>query len=263
MLKRELKVNFKSFIMWSSILIGLFLFIYLFYPSIIENGNLSNLDEMMKLFPPEVLKALNLDISSMDSAFGWIKTEGWVFVLLLTGVYSSLLGGSILLKEESDKTIEYLGCLPISRKQIVLNKVLSGYIYILAMNIIFFIFNLLALKLTGDFDTNVFIYLSITPLFSSTVLYSLCLFISTFMRKTKKITAVCLGITFASYMLNMFSSISSEIDFLKYISIFTLCDVRNIILDERINIIMVIITLVLNVMFIILSIYKYQRKEFV
>ena len=83
------------------------------------------------------------------------------------------------------------------------------------------------------------------------------------MRKTKKITAVCLGITFASYMLNMFSSISSEIDFLKYISIFTLCDVRNIILDERINIIMVIITLVLNVVFIILSIYKYQRKEFV
>lgn len=263
MLKRELKINFKSFIIWISILIGLFLFVYLLYPSIISNGNLGQIDEMMKLFPEEVLKSFNLDIAIMDSAFGWIKSEGWIFVLLLMGVYSSLLGGTILLKEESDKTIEYLGCLPVSRKQIVLSKTLCGYIYIFIMNIIFFIFNLIALKLSGDFDIKVFILLSITPLLSSTVLYSLSLFISTFMRKTKKITAICLGITFASYLLNIFSTISTQVDFLKYLSVFTLCDIRNVILNEKINILMLIITIILNLVFVKLSEYKYQRKEFV
>ena len=37
MLKRELKVNLKSFIIWTSILLGMFLIVYLMYPSIINS----------------------------------------------------------------------------------------------------------------------------------------------------------------------------------------------------------------------------------
>ena len=75
MFKREIKVNFKSFIIWLMVLISIFLMAYLIYPSILESNNASMIDEMLKMFPPEVLSAFNLDIASMDSAFGWIKTE--------------------------------------------------------------------------------------------------------------------------------------------------------------------------------------------
>ena len=99
MFKRELKINLKSFIIWTSILIGLFLVVFLIYPSIINSANMEMIDEMMKIFPEEMLKAFNMDISTIDSAFGWLKTEGFVFVLLITGVYSGILGSNILLKE--------------------------------------------------------------------------------------------------------------------------------------------------------------------
>ena len=45
MLKRELKVNLKSFIIWTSILLGMFLIVYLMYPAIINSGSIDAMDE--------------------------------------------------------------------------------------------------------------------------------------------------------------------------------------------------------------------------
>lgn len=263
MLKRELKVNFKNFIIWLGVLIVIFLFVYLMYPSILNSGKLNQIDEMMKIFPKEVLTSFNLDIASMDSVFGWIKTEGWVFVLLIMGVYSSLLGSNILLKEESEKTIEYLGCLPVSRKHIILSKVLCGLTYIILMVLLFLVFNYFALVLSGDFDKDVFFYLSLTPLFSSIVFFAIGMFISTFFRKTKKVIGLSLGIVFISYLFSIFSTISDVVDFLKYISVFTLADIRNVIVEGSINYCLCISSFVLTIIFVVLTIYRYNKKEFI
>ena len=141
MFKRELKLNLKSFIIWTSILMGLFLVVFLVYPSITNSANMGMIDEMMKMFPKEMLKAFNMDITTIDSAFGWLKTEGFVFELLITGIYSGILGSNILLKEESDKTIEYLNSVPVTRKNIVLSKILCGLFYTILMIVIIGIFN--------------------------------------------------------------------------------------------------------------------------
>ena len=86
MLKREFKVNFKSFIIWLAILIIMFLVVYLVYPYIITDDTMKSVDELMKVFPPELLKAFNMDMTSIDTAYGWLKTEGFMFVLLIIGL---------------------------------------------------------------------------------------------------------------------------------------------------------------------------------
>ena len=263
MFKREMKINLKNFIIWTSILIGLFLIVFLIYPSIISSTNMQMIDEMMNMFPEEVLKAFNMDITSIDSAFGWLKTEGFVFVLLITGIYSGILGSNILLKEENDKTIEYLNSLPIKRTNIVISKVLCGIIYIFLMILVLGIFNFIGLSLSGDFDKKLYFLLSITPLFSSVVIFSLCLFISTFTHKTKKTLGISLGIVFASYFLQVISELSKETEFLKYFSVFTLSDIRNVIVHIRINYIIVGISIILSLIFILLTTFHYNRKELV
>ena len=192
MLKRELKVNFKSFLIWLLSLILLYGFVYLMYPSIIKSDNIKMIDEMMKIFPEEVLKALNMDIASIDTAFGWLKTEGFVFILLIIGCYSGILGSNIILKEENDKTIEYLNSLPITRNNIVISKTLTGLIYILSLTILIGIFNFIGLTISGSFDTKQYILLSITPIFPSIVIYFICIFLSTFTHKTKKMLGISL-----------------------------------------------------------------------
>lgn len=263
MFKREMKVNFKNFIIWLIILIILFLVVFLVYPSIINSDNIKIIDEMMSIFPEEILKAFNMDLSSIDSAYGWLKSEGFVFILLIIGCYSGILGSNILLKEESDKTIEYLNSLPVKRNTIIINKILPGLIYIILITICIGIFNYIGLSISGSFNKKQYILLSITPLFSSVVTFFACLFLSTFTHKTKKTFGISLGIVLISYVLQMLSTLSQSVEFLKYLSVFTLSDIRNVITNISINPIMIFISIILSIIFLILTIINYNKKELI
>ena len=263
MFERELKINLKTFIIWTFVLISLFLVVFLIYPSIVNSENMGMLNEMMEIFPKEILKAFNMDIADIDTAFGWLKTEGFVFVLLITGIYSGILGSNILLKEENDKTIEYLNSIPKTRNNILFAKVGCGIFYIVFMVLILGIFNYIGLTLSGDFDQKLYLLLSITPIFSSLAIFAMCLFLSTFTHKTKKTLGVSLGFVFASYFLQILSELSESVEFLKYISIFTLADIRNVIVEGKINFVMVIITIVITWIFVLLTEFNYNKKELV
>ena len=263
MFRREMKVNFKSFIIWLLIVMGIFSIVFLIYPSIIDSDNIKMMDELLKIFPEEVLKAFNMDISSLDSAYGWLKSEGFVFILLIVGCYAGILGSNILLKEENDKTIEYLNSLPVRRRDIVVQKALAGLVYIVLMVGLIGIFNFIGLSLSGDFDQKQYLFLSITPLFPSVVIYFICMFFSTLTHKTKKMIGVSLGIVFISYMLHMLSTIADSVSFLKYFSVFTLSDIRNVITSTSIDPIIVVLSIGISGLFFILTMMHYNRKELV
>ena len=125
------------------------------------------------------------------------------------------------------------------------------------------IFNLIGLSLSGDFDRKTYILLSITPIFSSIVIFAVCLFLSTFTHKTKKTIGISLGLVFASYFLNVLSEIGESTEFLKYISIFTLADIRNVITSVSINPLMVILVIGITMIFLVLTFIHYEKKELV
>ena len=89
------------------------------------------------------------------------------------------------------------------------------------------------------------------------------MFLSTFTHKTKKILGISLGIVFISYILQTLSTISSSVEFLKYFSVFTLADIRNVIMNVAINPVMVIISICLASLFLIATVIRYNRKELV
>ena len=263
MIKREFKVNSKSFIIWLSILLVMFLVVFLIYPYIITDETKKSMDELMKVFPPEVLKAFNMDMASIETAYGWLKTEGFMFVLLIVGFYSSILGGNILLKEENDKTIEYLGSLPIKRNKIITNKIIVALIYIISMTLILGIFNYIALSISGEFDQKQYLLLSVTPILIGLPFFALNLFISTFLHKTKKVVGISLGMVFVFYMFNVLSELSTNVEILKYLSIYTLADTRNVIANIAINPINILISLVITILFIVLTYFRYNEKELI
>ena len=261
MIKREFKVNFKSFIIWLSILIAMFLFVFIIYPYIITDETMKSMDELMQVFPPEVLKAFNMDMTSISTVYGWIKTEGFMFILLIVGFYSSLLGTNIVLKEENDKTIEYLESLPVKRSNIMTNKIIVAITYIILMVVIMGIFNYIALLLSCDFNQKEFLLLSISPILIGLPFFALNLFISTFLHKTKKTVGIGLGLVFIFYLFNVLSELSENVEILKYFSIYTLADTRGIIANTTINPLNIVISLVISFVFICLSYKRYNTKE--
>lgn len=263
MRKREFKINLKSFVIWTSILVGMFLVVFLIYPFIVTDETVKNLDEVLKVFPKELLKSFNMDITSINTAYGWLKSEGFMFILLIVGFYASLSGANILLKEENDKTIEYLESLPIKRSKIITDKLISSLIYIISLIIIIGLFNYVALLLSGDFNQKEYILLSFTPLLIALPLYAINLFISTFMHKTKKTIGISLGFVFIFYLLNVLSELSESVSILKYFSIYTLADIRHVILNNSINPINIIISVIITVLFISGTYIRYNKKELI
>lgn len=261
MIKRELKVNLKSFIIWTSILILMFLVVFLVYPYIITDDTVKNMDELMKVFPSEILTTFNMDITSLNSAYGWLKSEGFMFALLIIGVYSSTMGLNMLLKEESDKTIEYLGTLPVTRSKILTSKIIVSMMYIISMILILGVFNYVALLISGDFDQKQYIMLAITPIFIAIPLFSLNIFISTFLHNSKKTIGLSLGLVFLFYLLNVLSELSEKVKFLKYFSIYTLADVRNVISNIKINPVCVLVCMIITIILLTGTYIRYNKKE--
>ncbi len=263
MIKKELKTNLKGFIGWLLVLVLMFLFVYVLYPFIITEENMESMNEVLNAFPEEVLKALNMDMTSISTAYGWFKSEGLMFIMLIIGLYASILGGTIVLKEENDKTIEYLGFLPISRKKVLTNKIIVSLIYIVSVVLGFMIFNLISLSISGDLNYKELILLSISPLFVALPLFGLSLFVSMFLHKTNKIIAISLGFVFLFYLLNMLGEISDNVKFIKYLSLYTLADTRGIINNGVINVWCIIISLLLSSIFIASSFILYDKKELI
>lgn len=263
MLKRELKVNRKSLIIWSMVTMALFLIVYLVYPSIMNGENATMMNKMLETMPKEMLKAFNMDISGMENAYGWFKTEGYIFLLLIFGMYAAIMGSTILLKEESEHTIEFLYSKPVSRNKIVNSRVFTGLINILILVISVTIFNIIGMYFSGILELKELLLLSLVPILTILPLFLISMMISTFFRKTKHTIAIGIALVFVSYFIQMVSTMATQVEWLKYFSLFTLTDARNIITTGNVNVFYIITSVILSSVSYLIIRYRYNNKELV
>ncbi len=263
MFLKELKVNYKSLIIWiliASITYGAILYIY---PSIIESMNVEQIDAMMASMPEAFLKTVNMDITSITSAFGWFKSEGMTFLLLITNCYACILGANIILKEESDKTYEFLLSKPITRNRVLTTKIMTGIIYISLLIIISGIFICISLGINESFDKSQFILLIASQFLSAIPSFLFLLLISLFFKKSKKIFGISIGVVFLNYFFSLISTISTKTENFKYLSLFTLSNIRNIVVNNTIEIKYVLFAIIFCIISIVLTYIIYNKKEFV
>ena len=68
---------------------------------------------------------------------------------------------------------------------------------------------------------------------------------------------------FLFYIISVLSELSEKVEFIKYFSLYTLADTRNVISNVEINPIMIIISFLITFIFITFSYVKYNKKELV
>ena len=79
----------------------------------------------------------------------------------------------------------------------------------------------------------------------------------------KKAIGFSLGLVFIFYILNVLSELSENVEFLKYFSIYTLADTRNVISKVTINPLNIIISLIITTIFIVGTFIRYNKKELI
>jgi len=133
----DLKRSLKSTLIWS-ISLGLSLFfVIIIYPLF---------KDMMDAINVVIEQLESLDIAFLDfiDTFGGIPTngveyfatEGAMFMQIAAGMFASLLGFSIINKEDREKTSEMLFTLPIERSSYLLEKMISVFIQIVLFMVI-------------------------------------------------------------------------------------------------------------------------------
>ena len=72
-----------------------------------------------------------------------------------------------------------------------------------------------------------------------------------------------LGIVLVSYVIQTLSVMSESVEFLKYFSVFTLADIRNVILNSSISWVCILISDLLSCVLLFLTLHRYNKKELV
>lgn len=259
MFKKEFKNNFKSFIIWISIIISMFILVFAIYPSISANSDAMN--QFINTMPKEMLEMFNMDVVGFGTVFGWIATEGFMMLTLIGGAYFAIMGSNILLKEENDGTIEFLYSKPVTRNNILFSKILVGVFFVLIFNLLISLVTLIGLLASNGFDFNKWALISFIPMLLHLFFFSISFLLAIFFTKTRKSLGVSLGVLFGLYLLNMLSAMSDKIEFLKYFSPFYYINARSILTENNINVLHTFVILFCSFIFIFISFKYYNKKE--
>lgn len=259
MIKKEIYSNFKSFLIWISIIILMYITVFLIYPSMM--GDAEAMEQLLSTMPKEMLEHFNMDVIGIETVFGWIATEGFMMLTLVGGVYFAMMGSNILLKEENDGTIEFLYSKPVTRDKIVSSKLLTGLIYVFAFNVGISFVTFIGLILSKDLSFSKWALISLLPIIIHLFFFTVSFLLSMFFTKTSKSLGISLGVLFGLYLLNILSAMSDKIEFLKYLSPFYYINSRSVLTEGSIDIFNCLIVIIVSIVFVCLSYKFYSKKE--
>lgn len=200
--KHELKLYFKTTVIWMVSLIAIIFFFAGIYPMFSDSA--AAVSKILESFPDGLKNALGLttlDLSSFMGFFGFM----FAYILVVGGVQGMNMGLSLLSNEQREKTADFLMAKPVKRIEIVHAKLLSGLTYIVLTNIAFSIGCLYALTFIAGAEIDMkLLFLFLGSLFFTQLFFmSLGLFMSVFMDKLKTVVPVSLGVVFGFFILNM------------------------------------------------------------
>ena len=258
-IKRELQSNFKSMIIWSISIAFLVAVWMIEFTAFVGNPAI---DELMNSMPQGILNAIgmaNIDFASLE---GFISAI-WLYIYLILGIHSVLLGSSIISKEERDKTAEYLFALPISRKNVILGKTISAIINLLILNIITLVSMILStMEYDKGEDFYIFIGLLILSLFIIQMIFlSIGMLVSSLNKRYKKSGNISVSILMVTFLISSLINMVDSVDLLKYITPFKYFDPEYILNELALEPVYLMISLLIIVCGLGGTIIFYPKRD--
>lgn len=257
----EFNRNFKSLILWSVIVAGTAALMLMLFPAF--EDAFSNIEEFLSMYPPEFLEIFGMGEGGLDMStfYGWFGVEGYLFVNLIGGSFAAILGGSILSKEEDDKTIEFLLSKPISRTQIVFGKIIVIILNLLILNSLVALVLMVAFVIYGDVNMTIWFLYSYAPFVLQMIFASISFLISVFVTKSRRVLSIALGLVIGMYVIDLISKLTDEFEYLKYISPYEFVNAVSIVNDQMIKPLYLVISLGIIAISLLLSWYFYKKKD--
>jgi ABC-2 type transport system permease protein len=208
---KEIRRNAWSLLIWM-IVITLFISVTMgIYPVFLQNQ--SKVMGMLSLIPKEALQFKGIsNFSDLLSPLGFYSVNNIIYMMVLGSIYAIVLSSSILLKEEYNKTAEYLLTRPLTRSEIFFSKLTVVFIYVFLLNLVTSLAGFITLELvsTAQFSARAFIILSLYTLLLNYLFAAIGLFLSVLVRRAKPITTLCIALVLVLYFIFTISKITES-----------------------------------------------------
>ena len=255
--RQEWKRGKMSFLIWSGAIASMVILCMLLFPEMKdEMGDVSRLFSAMGAFT----SAFGMDKINFGESLGFYGIECGNILGIVGAIFASLLGVSALADEEKNHTAEFLLTHPVSRMQVVWEKLLSVMTQILAMNVLIVVISAVSFRLIGeDLPVREFLLMHAAYLMMQVEIAAICFGISAFLRRGG--LGIGIGLATVLYFLNLVANISKSADFLKYVTPFGYAEASDIISESALNAGMMVIGAAVSLLCIAAAFREYGKKD--
>jgi ABC-2 type transport system permease protein len=261
---RDLKRNFRSWLVWTAAVAGLVGLYMTIYPSLA--GQNEALSKFIAAMPEKLRAAFNMQLfSSGNGVLDFYAVKGLAIVLLAGGIYAVQLVAGATAKEESDKTIEFLLSKPVTRKALMTGKVAVVGLYIVLFNVVVTAAGYVAMRLVdvGAFSLQGYLLLASSSLLIDLAIAAVMLCASVFVTKYKRLFPLGVGLVLVAYILSVVAKLSIKLDPLRWLSPFGWADPAEILNRMAIAPVYLVLFTVLTVGLVAATYVFYDRKDII
>jgi ABC-2 type transport system permease protein len=259
---KEMRRNAISLILWTIIITILISVTMSVYHTFIENQ--SKIMGLVNLMPKGTLQFKGIsNFNDMLSVLGFYAANNIIYMMVLGSIFSIVLSSNILLKEEYNKTAEYLLTRPLTRGEIFFSKlaVISLNIFILNMVTVLVGFLCLELVKQEPFSIKAFLILSLYTLLLNFLFGAIGLFFSNLVKRSKPITTLCIGLVIVFYFIYTISKMPGSAEKIGYLSPFKYVDTDAINPAYRLDLWRLLFFLGISLLLTGISYLLYKRKD--
>lgn len=254
---KEMKHGFKGFCIWAGSIAFMLVVCVLMFPEMKnEMNNVSEIFANMGGFT----QAFGMDRLNFGTLIGFYGVECGNILGIGGGFFVAYLGVTMLSKEEKEHTAEFLLTHPVSRFSIVLQKLCSVAVQIVAMNVAIVMLSGISIIAIGEkIPMKELCLIHTAYLLLQLEIGGICFGLSAFLRRGS--IGIGLGTAAMLYFANLICNISDLAEFLKYITPFAYSEPADIVSDGSLNGLLLLLGFVYATAAIVIGFIKYVRKD--
>lgn len=260
--KRELRSNAVSLLIWTSVITALTALTMSFYGVFLENNQ--KILAMISILPEGTLQFKGIsDVDDLFSVLGFYSANNVIYMLVLGSIYSIVIASGILLREEYNKTAEFLLAWPLGRGEIFFSKAAVVFLNVLVINIVTAVAGYITLETVKrePYSTDAFIVMSAYTLLLNLFFASLGLFMSTLVKRARPITTLSIGLVLILYFIFTISNITEGLSIIGYATPYKFVGMDTLAPDYRLEFISVLYFGGLSLLLTFTAFRLYRRKE--
>ncbi len=263
MVLRELKASSRALIIWS---VSMFLCVLTgtikFTAYTTATGTGPSINELLKTMPTSIKALFGFASFDMATMAGYLALL-FIYVELVAAIHAALLGASIIAKEESDKTTEYLMVKPVSRAAIVTSKLVAALLNVVVINVVTLVSFLVVIPLysKGSTASGEVLMLTLSMFVVQLIFVSFGAVLAAGMRNPRASSSIASGTVLTAYFLARITDMSDKLRFLNVISPFKYFDLGRIVAGHGLNPGIVLLSMALVAVLCVLTYFSYQRRD--